>query len=84
MKFLPSLGKTTLQSINASGAGRSQMILQKCRMWPYTVGTNVHVLFTTSAGNDTDNEIHLPFGKQNEEVEGTPPSLEKLRKNLNC
>ena len=72
MKFLPSLGTTTLQSINTSGAGRSHMIIQKCRMWSYTVGTDVHVLCTTSADND-DNAIPLPFGNRMKKLKGRPP-----------
>ena len=46
MKISP--WKKTLQSINTSGVRTSSMITKQCRMWPHTVGTNVHAPYTTS------------------------------------
>ena len=69
--------KKTLQSINANAAGSSNMIMKKRRMWPYTVGTNVHVLCTTSAGNDTGNETPLPSYNRKKKIKGRPPLLRK-------
>ena len=41
-----------LQSINTidSGDRTSSVIAKQCRMWPHTVGTNVHAPCTTSYG----------------------------------
>ena len=60
MKVLP-LEKNFAVHQHSSGVRRSSMITKQCRMWPHTVGTNVHALYTTSADNDTGNDIPLAY-----------------------